>query len=305
MNYPKPTTSTELYAQLDEIYTLYRIRRGLPEEPEFGSLNISKINYVPPTDEELTAKATLLLKGKHARETFERKSKLQSEIDALTLKIFNVNEEKESQTEKIEQSFAEDEKRYRKNSALNGTALSETVTYKLSELIAERDKKISSINEKYSERIAELNALKEAKQTEKEGVEEEYASLHTAEIVSKTEELKKEREEKSAEVDKYNKSVDEKIKKYENYVEEKKSDLKIKYLTIRTIPYSKEELVNIGYYKLCIGRIKEYYSDMTYKEAYNDIKSQSSLCLYLDDFYTSVVYYYRVNATTNEEFDYS
>lgn len=305
MNYPKPTTSTELYAQLNEIYTMYRIRRELPEEPEFGSLNITKINYVPPTDQELTAKATLLLKGKHSRETFEKKAKLQSEIDALALKIFNLNEEKESQTEKIEQSFAEDEKRYKKNCAMNGTALSETISVKLSELIAERDKKISSIEAKYSERIAELNALKEAKGTEKAGVDDEYATLHSAEIVSKTEELKKEREEKTAEVEKYNKSVDEKIKKYENYVEEKKSDLKIKYLTIRTIPYSKEELVNIGYYKLCIDRIKDYYSDKTFKEAYSDIKSQSSLCLYLDDFYTSVVYYYRVNATTNEDLDMS
>lgn len=305
MNYPKPTTSTELFEQLNDIYVTYRIHRGLPEDPEFGSLNLAKINYVPPTDAELTAKATLLLKGKHSRETFERKAKLQSEIDALTLKIFNLNEEKESQTVKVEESFSEDEKRYRKNSVINGTALSETVSFKLSELIAQRDKKISSISTKFSERIAELNALKEAKQTEKAGVDAEYATLHTAEIVSKTEELKKEREEKSAEVDKYNKAVDEKIKKYENYVEEKKSDLKIKYLTIRTIPYSKEELVNLGYYKLVIDRIKAYYSDKTFKEAYQDIKSQSSLSLYLDDFYTSVVYYYRANASDNENLDLS
>lgn len=305
MNYPKPTTSTELIEQLNDIYVTYRIHRGLPEDPEFGTLNLAKINYVPPTDAELTTKATLLLKGKHSRETFERKAKLQSEIDALTLKIFNLNEEKESQTEKVEESFSEDEKRYRKNSVINGTALSETVSFKLSELIAQRDKKISSISTKFSERIAELNALKEAKETEKAGVDAEYATLHTAEIVSKTEELKKEREEKTAEVDKYNKAVDEKIKKYENYVEEKKSDLKIKYLTIRTIPYSKEELVNLGYYKLVIDRIKAYYSDKTFKEAYQDIKSQSSLSLYLDDFYTSVVYYYRVNASEDGSIDLS
>ena len=67
-------------------------------------------------------------------------------------------------------------------------------------------------------------------------------------------------------------------------------------MEINTQFFTKDQLVEMGYYKDVITCVSGYYDRLSALSAYQDITNETGLITYLDDFYESVVYMYRVRA---------
>ena len=98
---------------------------------------------------------------------------------------------------------------------------------------------------------------------------------------------------KKREVFKYNNDINEKIQRAESNNLKTTLTLKVKYLEIRSQPVPHDDLVELGYYAKVVNCVTAYYNLFTPKEAYNDIKNEVQLTVYLDEFYEYIVYAYK------------
>jgi len=67
-------------------------------------------------------------------------------------------------------------------------------------------------------------------------------------------------------------------------------------LEIAEVSFSKDQLVNMGYYEdviLCVGA---YYDTLSSANAYQDFKNEDKLVMYLDDYYQNMLYLYKTRA---------
>ena len=70
----------------------------------------------------------------------------------------------------------------------------------------------------------------------------------------------------------------------------------LKYIEIRSEPFTKEELVEIGYYADVMGLVHAYYSTKDRADRYNAFCDCPELVIYLEDFYDNVLGYYKTTS---------
>ncbi len=296
MDFGRPTSTSEMFEILKEIYKFYRIKKEDYEVIELPKINLQKISYTPLTNEQISLKAEEFLKGKQQREILEKKEEILKQIALIQEKINVARAKKIEDEEKIVESYDlmvnELEKEGYKNGIIKGSIIAEN---KL-ELFRERDEKIRELEELSVAEISALQGEKVSLENKFDQVENYYSSLHLAEIDSKVKELKEKEDEFLIDVLKYNNAVDEKNIKYSNYVDNIYANLRLKYIEIKTNPRSKDELVYLGYYKDVINCVTAYYNTLDPSIAYERIRGDTDLMMFLEDFYEIVLDYYKRNA---------
>ena len=60
---------------------------------------------------------------------------------------------------------------------------------------------------------------------------------------------------------------------------------------------AKEQLVEMGYYADVVKCVMAYYNTLSPLDAYRDLSSEQQVIIYLDDYYSSVLYNYQMRAT--------
>ena len=63
--------------------------------------------------------------------------------------------------------------------------------------------------------------------------------------------------------------------------------------------FSKDELVQNGYYKDALKCVTAYYNTLSAADAYNDIMSDAGLVPYLDDYFDDILVMYKLKANNN------
>jgi hypothetical protein len=285
-----------MYNVLEELFFYYRIRREPFEEPIIPELTLERMEFTKKTQAELKEEAKTLLKDKHLKEIrdyrnslIERKKELEYLIEKENINKFNLIDDL---INRYDASFIA----MKKEASLKGLNDSSVISYQINLLNEEKNKKINQVNENNMRNTDVLTAELEDVDSKIINLLDHFVEIHSAEIDAKVIELTKEQEEREREVFTYNNSIEEKCQKYARSVATTNATLKIKYLEINSEYFSKEQLIDMGYYADVIDCVCAYYDTLPVLTAYQDLASENKLAIYLDDFYQDIVYMYKSRA---------
>lgn len=294
MNFPTPTTKAEMYATLKSIYTYYRIRFQGFDLPTLNHvLSIDTIQFTPLTDAQLIAKAEDFIEGEKIREVKEMQMKLGEEIAVLSAEILCAENSLSDKIASISDKYEKELNKIKLDAKSKGIIRSDVVINKIKEIEYEKAKEIAKITSETNEQITKLNAKKTFKETALSGATTYFDDIYQSKIDEKFYRLKEEQTKLKKEIDRYNNIVSEKIQKHAVSVSMAEIEYQLKFIEIQTAGFSKEQLVDMGYYKDVVDCVKGYYFTLSAQAAYNDIKNESDLVFYLDDFYSTVVFYFQ------------
>ncbi len=296
MTFATPTTQSQMYLVLKDIFYYYRIRREGFAGVELEDLQLERLSYAPLTTSELLSKAQALNSAKHYEFRANYLQGLNEELAVVNAKLANLEQNKTAKEDKIQADFNESVDKLNVALAKNGLSGSSIAVDKLAQLEIEKNKLLAGVEEDYLSQTTSLNAELEILNQKLEGAEEYCDEIITRENQAKQKELKDEQDKTVRDVFKYNNGLDEKEKRYSNTNKETIASLQIRFLEIRSGEYTKDQLVEMGYYEDVIDCVCAYYDTLPTLTAAQQILRDRKIVEYLDDYYESVVYMYQQRA---------
>ncbi len=296
MQFNIPTSLEEMYVVLNDLYYYYRIRREAYEDVMLKPLKLERLDYTSKTDQQLIEETEVLLSSQHEREKSEYVSKIKGEITQLENKLALIESSKQEQIQSVNKTFEESIKKVESQAIKAGLINSNVVVVQTAKLESDKNSKLAQINYKTSLEIADINSQISVLRTQLENANDYFAIAHAGDKEKKLLELKEKRFELDKEVFKYNNSLDEKEQNSENRIKQIQMSLKIQYLEVTTGEFTKDQLVDMGYYADVIDCVCGYFDTLAPLDAYYAFKGEKKLVIYLDDYYESVLYGYRVNS---------
>ena len=296
MQFNTPTTKDEMYVILNDLFYYYRVKREGYEEVSLKELELARLEFTPSTEEELVIKATALLSGEREREISEYKREINEEITKTQAQITALENSAEEQIVKTEELYLSSEEKIKLTAEKNGLINTSAYLDKIAVLENEKNLRITEItadkNIKAAELTATLNALTERLNT----AETFNATAFEKSVAAKVVELKDEEAATAREVFKYNNGLDEKEQRYANTILQANANLNLKFMEISMGEFTKDQLVDMGYYTDVVNCVCGYYDTLDSVTAYQDIANEEKLTIYLDDYYQNVVYMYGVKS---------
>ncbi len=297
MTFNTPTSKDEMYSVLKEIFYYYRIRRELAEDLVIETLKLDRLVMTELDDGQITEQAKVALTGKHQRELLEKKKGLEGEIAAAQTKARTLAEGKQPRLIAVSARYDESIEKIKREAEKQGLAKTNIIIDKIAQLESAKNSALSILESQIDAEISEAEndvTLLTARLTT---LEEDMQSIFDLEISAKKEEIKKEFEEKSAEVFKYNNSVSEKEQRHAGSVAQANANLQLKRSQLSAEFFSKDQLIEMGYYADVIDCVTAYYNTMTPLEAYRDLSSEAKVMIYLEEYYSELLYLYQLRST--------
>lgn len=296
MQFTIPTTKEQMYVVLDEIFNYYRIQREEYQDPDLGELNLERLEFSPLDNDRLKEKAAVFLADQQEREINDLIADITAKITAAERIITSAEKSAAEQISQIEELYEESKIKLQKIASKNGLINSVAYLDKLTSLENQRILRTSQITENKDNAIAEQSAII-AQLTERlSGAENYYSSVHQKAILAKTQQLADDQDKLVREIFKYNNGLDEKEQRYKNTIYQARANLKLKYMEITVAEFSKDQLVEMGYYQDVVDCVCGYYDTVDALSAYKDITADTKLPIYLDDYYQNIVYMYGVRS---------
>lgn len=296
MEFNLPTTKEEMYRILNDLFYHYRIMREEYKEIALEELQLQRLEYTPETDEELMEKAEKIVAADKAREKAEYIEKLNAEITEITTKITLTQENTQNEIQAVKDSCQQSIDALYKEGAREGAYYTSLINYNSTKLQDSRNATIYKINSESNATVAELTAKKQVVEQKLSNVDAYFEQIHAFDTERKIIELKEKRLATIMEVFKYNNGLDEKEQRYKNTIEQNKASLRLRFLDIRSGQFTKDQLVEMGYYEDVVRCVCGYFDRLDPYTAFQDIASEKKLAIYLDDFYQNVVYTYSLLA---------
>ena len=296
MEFNLPTTKEEMYRILNDLFYHYRIMREEYKEIALEELQLQRLEYTPETDEELMEKAEKIVAADKAREKAEYIEKLNAEITEITTKITLTQENTQNEIQAVKDSCQQSIDALYKEGAREGAYYTSLIDYNSTKLQDSRNATIYKISSESNATVAELTAKKQVVEQKLSNVDAYFEQIHAFDTERKIIELKEKRLATIMEVFKYNNGLDEKEQRYKNTIEQNKASLRLRFLYIRSGQFTKDQLVEMGYYEAVVRCVCGYFDRLDPYTAFQDIASEKKLAIYLDDFYQNVVYTYSLLA---------
>ncbi len=296
MQFKTPTSREEMYEVLQDIFYYYRIKRAEMEELDLAPLVLDKMEYTPLTAEQIKSKAENLVLPENEKARYDAKQK-------ITLAISNMVGERESIAlsnqkvlDEIKAFYQAQIEKINKEAIDRGVENSTIVVQEITNVESVMNNKLTVATQEGQEKLAlidgEIASLRESLSS----VDAFYDKLYTDSVSAKIIDLTSADEEKQTEAFKYNNNVSEKELKYSNDIIKRKADLRLKYQEVQAEFYSKDQLIEMGYYAKVVECIRGYYDTLDPVTAYQDIKAEKKLMIYLEEYYQSVLYLYSIIA---------
>ena len=297
MQYTKPTTKEQMYTVLNDMFYYYRIKREVYEPITLTALTLTRESYTEPTEEQYRAKAAALVAPEQELRLAKYKGDIEDEINELNEKKVKVTASCISDKAKIEKNYEGSKEKILKEVAKKGLSGSSVALSRLTELENEKNAELAAMTSACTEKTNEYSSRISALNTKKSNASSYFSSVCEKEILAKIEELKDKEREKKRETGRYNTGLAEKETRYANTLKQADANLQLKHASVvNASEYSKDQLVEIGYYEDVISCVCDYYNTMTASDAFSDIKKEEKLVVYLDDYYPDVLYLYRTKA---------
>ena len=293
MEFTKPTTLEEMYAVLKQIYYHYRLKKQTYQDNQMKELSIARLEYQPLTDEQLTEKATELLMAKSLQTKSTYLFEINSEIAKLNQTLNELPKQLSNRLDSIEQSFEKSKEQNVKTLNENGLSESSVLVGKIAELEIAKNSQINQVVKEFEDKETEARSSLTSLQAKLGEADEYCLELNRMEVEAKFYELKQKQEQTVREVFKYNNGLDEKEQRYANTIISSNANLELKFLSILSQGFTKEQLVEMGYYKDAIDCVCAYFDTLEPMQAARDVTADTNLVIYLDDYYESIVYMYQ------------
>lgn len=296
MDFTTPTNKTQMYIVLKELFNYYRIKKDPFEEVLLEPLNIERMEYSRPSDTELMLRANKFVDVENKKEIMERKRQINQEINECSASLLSLEQNYQTEKAEVESIYEQSYEKIRQTAIKNGLINTSAYLDKITICETEKAEKITLLTQEKNRKSTELNAKITALNQSLSAIEDEYYAIQSARVTAKVEELKDARDVIEREVFTYNNGVEEREQKHASTLIRANANLKLKYMEITMGEYSKDELVDMGYYDDVVECVTAYYDTLDPIVAYNDMKKESKLTIYLDDYYQNVVYMYATRA---------
>lgn len=298
-----PKSKAEMYEQLEEIYLEYRNINQTIGNMTLETLNIDKIDYTPKTEADLLMEARELLQPWYNEEYEKRLSNLDTQYRIYYIKKQDLLTKEAVEREAFKQNIEERKEDLEKMALEHGFANTELFTDAFAKITEQNLNGQAKITSKYDDLRQQLTNKMTEIEVEKEGLQEKFEKYLSDKISAKILELREEDKKYNIEVLKYNNGVEEKLQRSINGNISANATLKLKFMEITSGGFSKDDLIQRGYYKKIIKCVSDYYTYNygTYAAAYQDILNEHDLMIYLEDYYVSVLELLRMRAQTEEE----
>lgn len=296
MTFTSPTTEDQMYSVLQDIFYYYRIRRDPDSGVSLEPLDLTRETFTPSTNQALRSKAQTAVAPAQALRLLNYKATLEDEIAELTAKIAVYEQQKTAKIAAARSDFAEASSKAQADAIKKGIAQSNVVVDRIAELNLELAARIDAIEDEIDEKIAVATARRTALNAKLTAANTYYSDVNEYEILAKIEDLKDAEAKIVREVFKYNNSLSEREQRSSNTLLSTMRELELRYLDITSKTFSKDELVEMGYYDDVIKCVCDYYDTLSDVAAYHGIVNNRKVAIYLDDYYSNIVYMYKTRA---------
>lgn len=293
MTFDTPTTKNEMYEILQEIFYYYRIRREADTDVTLNELDIDRMSYTPMSDADITAKAQTALRSAQAEKLLNYKKKISDEIYELGVKVTIYQAQKTAAENAAQSSYAAATLKAEREAVKRGIAESSVVIDRIADLQTSLAAEITAIDAEYDEKIATAQAKISRLQTDLTGADTYYSDVFSYEILAEKEKIKDEENKLIREIFKYNNGLDEKEQRAANSIITTTRSLELRYMNIASNFFTKDQLVEMGYYKDAIDCVCAYFDTLNPVTAFQQIAHDTKVAIYLDDYYSNVVYMYK------------
>ncbi len=296
MTFDTPTTRDEMYEILQEIFYYYRIRREADTEVDLNELDLERMTYTPMTELELTAKAETALKSAQTEKVLNYKKKISDEIAELTAKVTTYGTQKTAAENAARSSYAAATLKAEREATKRGISQSSAVIDRIADLQTALAAEITAIDADYDEKIATAQARITRLQADLTGADTYYSQVFSYEVLAEKDKIKDDEAKLRREIFKYNNGLDEKEQRAANSIISTTRSLELRYMNVSANSFTKDQLVEMGYYKDAIDCVCAYFDTLSALTAFQQIAHDTKVAIYLDDYYANVVYMYKTLA---------
>ncbi len=296
MEFVIPTNREDMFTILEELFHYYRISRPVYSGVELKELELPRLEFSMSTESELKNSAELLVKPAQEREIAERRSLINQEINKLNLKKASVQQDYAALINETETLCAESKEKIEQQAFKNGLVSSGMFFEKIAMLEVKKNDKIIELERKCAQETRNIEAELEVKNKLLDESAAYFFTAHDCDVKKKMEELRLDEEKIQREVFKYNNGLDEKEQRYKNTIAQINANLELKFLSISTGEYTKDQLVEMGYYDDVMRCVCGYYDRLPAMTAYQDVSNDTRLPIFLDHYYENILYMYQIKA---------
>lgn len=296
MTFDTPTTKDQMYEILQEIFYYYRIQRETSPDISLNNLSLTRMTNPLVTDSQRTTKAQTALRAAQAEKVLNYKKKISDEIYELDVKISLYGTQKTAAENAARTTYAAAQDKAEREAVKRGIAESSAVIDRIADIQTALASELTAIDLDYDEKIATATARKNRLQTDLAGADTYYADVFSYELAAEKNRLKDEEDKLKREIFKYNNSLDEKEQRTANSNLSTVRGLQLRYMNISANSFTKDQLVEMGYYTDAISCVCAYFDTLSALTAYQQIAHDTKVAIYLDDYYANVVYMYKTLA---------
>lgn len=287
-----------MYQILQEIFNYYRIQRETSPEITLNALSLTRMTYTPMTDAQRTTKAQTLLKAKQEEKLLEYKTDLSSQISELSSRISTCATQRTAEENNARANYATAKSNLQTEAVKRGIAQSSAVVNKLADLDVQLANALTAIASDYNGQISLYSAKRSLLQTRLNNADSYYTNVFNYEVQAEKERIKQEEEKLQREIFKYNNGLDEKEQRAANGNLTAIRGLQLRYMNISSNEFTKDQLIEMGYYQDAINCVCAYYNTLSASTAYQQISQDTKVAIYLDDYYSNILYMYQSRAGT-------
>ena len=296
MQFTNPKTKEQMYTTLQEIFYYYRIRRESWESVELQPLQLKRLQYKKSTEQEISERAEKLVSPDVKLKKYQSIQELTLARSELASKMVSLNQQIQDIEEGIVSLYDKQVEEIKERISRLGTTNSTIEASEINKARNKQNEEIARAMQEHGEKIAVIQGEIQSIESKILEAETFYNNLLEEEILKKIEELKSEEDKRFEEVEKYNNSIDEKELRHSNDVLVKQANLELKYKELNQAFFSKDQLIEMGYYKDVMTCVCAYYNTLDALKAYQDLMAESKVVIYLEDYYSDIVYMYRSKA---------
>ncbi|MBO4251967.1 MAG: hypothetical protein J5911_04845 [Clostridia bacterium] len=293
MTFNTPTTKNQMYSILQEIFHYYRIERESSPDLTLNALSLTRMSYTPMTESERTAKAQTAVKAAQEEKLLKYKTDLSNQIAEYSSRIGTCASQRTEAENAARANYAAAKANLQNEATKRGIAQSSAVINRLADLDVALASELTAIASDYNGQISLYSAKRSILQTSLNGADNYFTNVFNYEMLAEKDRIKQDEEKLQREIFKYNNGLDEKEQRAANANLTTTRGLQLRYMNVSASEFTKDQLVEMGYYTDAINCVCAYFNTLSALTAYQQIVTDTKVAIYLDDYYANVVYMYK------------
>ncbi len=291
----------ELLQRLNNIDDRFSTEYKEPELHLPESLGLEKMQYEMPSDDELQKQAEQALSKKYAETMQKLENSASNAKEKWQASETAAQEKAAAERQKTEKAHVAQADKLQKDAIRRGLSRSSIYTEQQKDLEQATAERQAEIEQTKSAALSEIETQIRRLEAELLRAKSDYEAVHAAEVGQKAEGLKTNALKQQESVKKYNDTLDEKEAKYQKAraeaVLKAQNDAwqRVNNVIEMEAKYGKTGMEQKKL-ELKLASVKDFYSQMPAKEAYERFAADSSMQYHLKEYYPYLLQYFKNRA---------